>query len=145
MRVRRIDHVGIIVNDLPAATAFFVDLGFAVLGEAELEGELVEQITGLNDAKSAIVMLGIPEGGTNIELASFYHPIDAQGPQRPLANTLGIRHITLVVDDIDAIVAKLLENGGETFSPVQQYADIYKTCYVRGPEGIILELAQDLR
>lgn len=144
MPVRRIDHVGIIVNDLPAATAFFVDLGFEVLGEVELEGEFVERITGLEGAKSAIVMLGIPGGGTNIELARFYQPVDEYGPQRPLANTLGIRHITLVVDDIDAIVAKLHEHGAEAFSPVQQYADIYKTCYIRGPEGIILELAQEL-
>ena len=145
MHVRHIDHVGIIVNDLPAATAFFVALGFEVLGEADLHGELVEQVTGLDGARSSIVMLGTPGIPTHIELATFHQPVDAHGPQRPSANTLGIRHIALVVDDIDAVLAKLHAHGAEPFSPVQQYEDIYKTCYIRGPEGIILELAQELR
>lgn len=145
MKVRRIDHVGIIVDDLAAARAFFVDLGFEVQGEAELEGEFVERVVGLADVKSAIVMLAPPDGGTNIELAKFYRPTDEQAAQLPAANTLGIRHIALVVGDIDAVVAGLAAKGVAAFSPVQRYEDVYKLCYIRGPEGIILELAEELK
>jgi catechol 2,3-dioxygenase-like lactoylglutathione lyase family enzyme len=123
MNVRRIDHVGINVNDLPAATAFFVDLGLEVLGEGVMEGALLDRVAGLNDAKTAIVMLGTPDGQTNIELVKFYRPADEQGVQQHPANTLGIRHIALVVEDIDAVVAKLNEKGVEAFSAVQRYED----------------------
>jgi catechol 2,3-dioxygenase-like lactoylglutathione lyase family enzyme len=145
MKVRRIDHVGIIVDDLTAAKAFFVDLGLDVQGEGELEGELVDRVVGLNDVKTAIVMLGAPDGQTNIELVKFYQPTDEKGMQQPSANTLGIRHIAFVVEDIDAVVAKLKEKGVAAFSPVQRYGDLYKLCYVRGPEGIVLESAEELK
>ena len=145
MKIHRIDHVGIIVNDLPAAKAFFLDLGLEMEGEAEVEGEWVERIIGLHDVKAALVMLRTPDGEASIELAKFYKPSDEEGIQRPLANTLGIRHIAFVVEDIEAVVAKLKKNGTELFGEIHSYENSYKLCYVRGPEGIILELAEQIK
>src|SRR4029079_13203432 len=109
MKIKRIDHVGITVNDLAAARAFFLDLGLELLGEGDVEGELVDRVTGLNNVKSRVVMLG--DGQTNIELSQFFTPSAAGGIQHLPVNTLGIRHITFAVEDIEAIVAKLKENG----------------------------------
>ena len=144
MKIHRIDHVGIIVNDLSAAKAFFLDLGLQVQGEGEVGGEWVDQVVGLHDVKSALVMLGTPDGQTSIELAKFYTPSDEKGIHQSFANTFGIRHIAFAVEDIEAIVAKLKEKGTEIFSEIQTYENEYKLCYVRGPEGIILELAQQM-
>ena len=144
MKVYRIDHVGIIVNDLAAAKAFFLDLGLEMVWEGEVEGELVERIIGLQDVKAEVVMLRTPDGEANIELSKFHSPTDENGIQRSLANTLGIRHITFAVEDIEAIVAKLKKNGAELVGEIQTYENTYKLCYIRGPEGIILELAEHL-
>ncbi len=144
MKIRKIDHVGIIVNDLPAAKAFFLDLGLELVGEGEFEGEWLDRVVGMSGTKTAIAMLRTPDGGTNLELSKFYAPLDEKGIQPSSANTLGIRHIAFVVDDIEAIAAKLRKKGVEFFSEVQRYEDSYKLCYVRGPEGIILELAEEL-
>ncbi|OZB95440.1 VOC family protein [Paenibacillus sp. XY044] len=144
MKFNRIDHVGINVNDLPAAKAFFLDFGLEVKGEWEMEGELLEQVVGLNGAKTACVALGMPDGDTWIELVKYYSPSDEQDVRKSFANTLGIRHIAIAVEDVEAIVAKLKAKGTEIFSEIQQYENIYKLCYVRGPEGIILELAEKL-
>ena len=145
MKIQRIDHVGINVKDLPAAKAFFLDFGLEMLGEGEVGGEWVERIIGLHDIKAEIVMLRTPDGETNIELVKFHTPSDEKGIQRSLANTLGIRHICFAVEDIDAIVAKLKKKGVELFGETQNYENVYKLCYVRGPEGIILELAEKLK
>ena len=145
MKIRRIDHVGIIVDDLPAAKAFFLDFGLEVLGEGDLEGALIDRVVGLEGVKTAIVMLRAPDGQANIELVKFYAPSDAQGIQRPFANTLGIRHIAFAVEDIEAIVARLKERGVEVFSEIQNYENTYKLCYIRGPEGMILELAEQIK
>ncbi|HEX9388252.1 MAG TPA: VOC family protein [Anaerolineales bacterium] len=144
MKIRRIDHVGIIVEDLPAAKAFFLDFGLEVQGEGELEGEWLDQIVGLTDVKTAFVFLGMRDGQTNLELIKYYRPSDERDIQQPLANTLGIRHIAFIVEDIEAIVAKLKKKGQEIFGEIQSYEDSYKLCYVRGPEGIILELAEQI-
>jgi catechol 2,3-dioxygenase-like lactoylglutathione lyase family enzyme len=144
MKVHRIDHVGIIVNDLPAAKAFFLDLGLEMVWEGEVEGEVVERIIGLQDVKAEVVMLRTPDGEANIELSKFHSPTDENGIQRSLANTLGIRHITFAVEDVEAIVAKLKKNGAELVGEIQTYENTYKLCYIRGPEGIILELAEQL-
>lgn len=144
MKIHHIDHVGINVNDLPAAKAFFVDFGLEVQGEAELQGEWLDQLVGLHDVKTAIVYMQTPDGETNIELVKYYTPSDENGIQKPFANTLGIRHIAFVVEDIDALVAKLKKKGIEFFSEVYRYEDSYKLCYIRGPEGIILELAEQI-
>ena len=145
MKIQRIDHVGVIVNDLSAAKEFFLDFGLEVKGEWEMEGELMGYAVGLNDVKVACVGLGTPDGQTWIELIKFYSPSDEKGIQQSFANTLGIRHIAFTVEDIEAVVAKLKKKGTEIFSEIQQYEESYKLCYVRGPEGIILELAEEIK
>jgi catechol 2,3-dioxygenase-like lactoylglutathione lyase family enzyme len=145
MKINKIDHVSINVNDLSEAKAFFLDLGLVVQAEWELDGEQLDRIVGLNDVKTACVGLGMQDGQTWIELVKFYTPADEKDIQQPFANTLGIRHICFAVEDIDAIVAKLKQKGTEIFSEIQQYEESYKLCYVRGPEGIILELAEKIR
>jgi len=144
MKIKRIDHVGVIVNDLAAAKEFFLDFGLEVKGEWEMEGELMGYAVGLNDAKVACVGLGTTDGQTWIELIKFYTPSDEKEIQQPFANTLGLRHIAFTVEDIEAVVAKLKKKGTEIFSEIQQYEESYKLCYVRGPEGIILELAEKI-
>ncbi|QBD81139.1 VOC family protein [Ktedonosporobacter rubrisoli] len=145
MKIQRIDHVGVIVNDLAAAKAFFLDFGLEVLGEGEMEGKMLDRIVGLNDARTAFVMLGTSDGQANIELVKYYSPPDEQGIRPSLANTPGIRHIAFVVEDIEAIVAKLKKRGMEIFGEIQHFEGSYKLCYVRGPEGIILELAEQIK
>ncbi|MFC7320028.1 VOC family protein [Halobacillus campisalis] len=145
MKIHRIDHVGVIVNDLPAAKAFFLDLGLEVLGEAEVKGEWVERIIGLNDVRETVVMLGVPDGEATLELVKFHTPSDKKGIQQSSANTLGMRHIAFAVEDIEAVVAKLKKKGAELFGEIQNYKNAYKLCYVRGPEGIILELAEQIK
>lgn len=144
MKTHRIDHVSVIVLDLAAAKEFFIDLGLEVLGETEVQGEWVDRIIGLSNARSKIAMLGVPGAQTNIELVQFITPLDPNGIQPCAANTLGIRHIAFAVEDIDSIVAKLKAKGREVFNDVENYKGFYKLCYVRGPEGIILELAEEL-
>jgi catechol 2,3-dioxygenase-like lactoylglutathione lyase family enzyme len=145
MKINRIDHVSINVNDLPEAKAFFLDLGLEVQAEWELDGEQLDRIVGLNNVKTACVGLGMPDGQAWIELVKFYTPSDEKDIQKPFANTLGIRHICFAVEDIEAIVAKLKKKGTEIFSEIEQYEESYKLCYVRGPEGIILELAEKIK
>ncbi|MCG3088413.1 VOC family protein [Sporosarcina cyprini] len=145
MKINRIDHVSINVNDLAGAKAFFVDLGLEVQAEWELEGEQLDRIVGLTDVRTACVGLGTPDGQTWIELVKFYSPLDEQKMQQPLVNTLGLRHICFAVEDIDGIVEKLQKKGTEIFSEIEQYEQSYKLCYVRGPEGIILELAEKIK
>ena len=102
MRIHRVDHIGITVQDLAAVKAFFVDLGLELLGEMELESKLADRVTGLENVRSLIAMLGIPGGGTNIELSQFLHPKDENGVQHMPSNALGIRHIAFAVEDIDS-------------------------------------------
>lgn len=144
MRLQRIDHVGIVVDELAAAKQFFLDLGMEVMGEGVVEGEWVERIIGLQDVKEDIVMLRTPDGEANIELVKFHTPVDEHGIQPSHSNTLGIRHIAFAVGDIDAIVEKLKANDVGLIGEVQTYEDSYKLCYVHGPENIILELAEKL-
>ncbi|MFC7394607.1 VOC family protein [Scopulibacillus cellulosilyticus] len=145
MKIHRIDHVGVIVNDLPAAKAFFLDLGLEVLGETEMKGEWAERIIGLNDVRQTIVMLGMPDGQATLELVKFHTPSDEKVIQQSFANTLSICHIAFAVEDIEAVVAKLKKKGAEIFGEIQNYENTYKLCYVRGPEGIILELAEQIK
>ncbi|MBD7943503.1 VOC family protein [Psychrobacillus sp. Sa2BUA9] len=145
MKIQKIDHVGVIVNDLSATKEFFLDFGLEVKGEWEMEGELMGYAVRLNNAKVACVGLGTPDGQTWIELIKFYSPSDEKDIQQTFANTLGIRHIAFTVEDIEAVVAKLKKKGTEIFSEIQRYEESYKLCYVRGPEGIILELAEEIK
>ncbi|WP_147533033.1 VOC family protein [Bacillus marasmi] len=144
MKINRIDHVSINVNDLSEAKAFFIDLGLEVKAEWELDGEQLDRIVGLKGVKTACVGLGMPDGKTWIELVKYITPSDEGEIQQTFANTLGIRHICFAVEDIEAIIAKLKQKGTEVFSEIEQYGESYKLCYVRGPEGIILELAEKI-
>ena len=145
MKIHRIDHVGINVIDLPAAKKFFLDLGFEVMGEMDIEGEWVERIIGLKGVKDTIVMMRTPGGEANIELVQFHTPLDTQGIQPSHANTLGIRHICFAVEDVEALVTKLQKKGAKLIGEIRNYENVYKLCYVRGPEGIILELAEQIK
>lgn len=132
------------MNDLPAAKEFFLEFGLEMLGEAEVEGEWVERIIGLQNVKEDVVMFQTPDGEATIELVKFHTPSDENGIQPASANTLGIRHIAFAVEDIEAIVAKLKKKGAELIGEIQNYENAYKLCYIRGPEGIILELAEQI-
>lgn len=142
MKTYRMDHISINVNDLSAATDFFADLGLELKGEWVSEGEWLDRIVGLSGVKTACAALSAPDGQTWLELVKYHSPADEKGIQPTFANTLGFRHICLAVEDIEGIVAKLKKKGTEIFSEVQQYEESYKLCYVRGPEGVILELAE---
>jgi catechol 2,3-dioxygenase-like lactoylglutathione lyase family enzyme len=144
MNIQKTDHIGIVVNDLPAAKAFFLDLGLELQGEAEVEGKWVDRVVGLTNVRSSIAVLRPPDGGSNIELIKYNNPSSEQEIQLPLANTFGIRNIAFTVDDIEAVVAGLKEKGMEIFGDIQKYEKSYKLCYIRGPEGIILMLAEEL-
>lgn len=133
------------MNDLPAAKEFFLEFGLEMLGEAEVEGEWVERIIGLQNVKEDVVMFQTPDGEATIELVKFHTPSDENGIQPASANTLGIRHIAFAVEDIEAIVAKLKKKGAELIGEIQNYENAYKLCYIRGPEGIILELAEQIK
>jgi catechol 2,3-dioxygenase-like lactoylglutathione lyase family enzyme len=146
MTVLRLEHIGIVVDDLAAATAFFTALGLEVDGETSVEGGLVDRINGLQDVRADVVMLRTPDGGTQLELAKYRSPAyeGADGPAPAPANTPGIRHILFVVDDIEAALAGLRAHGGELVGELVNYEDIYMLCYVRGPAGIIVELAEKI-
>ncbi len=139
------DHVGINVEDIAAAKAFFADLGLEVIGEMDMEGELVEKVIGMKNVKDKIVMLGVPGGAPAIELVQFHSPKDERGIQESLPNTLGMRHICFAVDDVEGLVSMLKEkHGTELVGEIANYENLYKLCYVRGPEGIIVELAEKI-
>jgi len=145
MTIERMDHVGIVVEDLAAATAFFVELGLELKGEGSVEGGWVDRVVGLEGVRAEIAMLETPDGHGRLELSKFHAPSGRGGGDRYApANTLGIRHISFAVDDIDAAIAGLRAHGAELVGEVERYRDIYRLCYVRGPEGIIVELAERL-
>lgn len=138
------DHVNIVVDDIAAATAFFVDLGLELTAEATVEGGWVDRVLGLEGVRSEVAMLETPDGHGRIELSKFHSPPAGDGNPRAPVNTPGIRHVTFQVDDIDAAAASVLAHGGELVGEVADYEGVYRLCFVRGPEGIIVELAQRL-
>ena len=145
MAIQRMDHVSVVVNDLEAAKAFFVELGMELEGEAPIEGPWVDRINGLDGVRVDIAMMRTPDGQGKLELTKFHNPkVISPEPASALGNTLGLRSIMFAVDDIDTTVAGLRARGSELVGEVAQYEDIYRLCYVRGPEGIIVALAQQL-
>lgn len=145
MDIQRIDHVSVNVAGLKAAKAFFLEFGLNVIGEWEMDGELLENITALPNAKVACAALGTRDGEVWIELVHYQTPEDERGIRETFANTLGIGHIAFAVDDIDAVLARLNMSGVEVLSEIQNYKGQYKLVYLKGPEGILLELAEKLR
>jgi catechol 2,3-dioxygenase-like lactoylglutathione lyase family enzyme len=136
------DHVGIVVDDLAAATAFFAELGLELQGEWHAEGGWVDRVVGLEGVRARNAMMKTPDGHARLELIEFHAPPGPAGDLRAPANAPGIRHITFAVDDLDAIIARLPAHGAELIGDVERYEDIYRVCYVRGPAGIIVELAE---
>ncbi len=138
------DHVGIVVEDLADAVAFFVELGLDLEGEAPVEGDWVGRIVGLEGVQAQIAMLKTPDGHGRLELTQFHSPSAVGGERQAPANALGIRHVTFAVDDIDTVVARLEARGGELIGELGRYRDSYRLCYLRGPQGIIVELAEPI-
>ena len=144
MAIQRMDHVGVVV-DLEAAIAFFVELGMELEGEAPIEGRWVDRVNALDGVRVDIVMMRTPDGHGRLELTKFHTPKAVRAdPENALGNTLGLRSIMFAVDDIDATVAGLRAHGADLVGEVAQNQDSYRLCYVRGPEGIIVALAEQL-
>jgi len=137
-------HVGVVVNDLKGATAFFLELGLELEGEAAVEGRWVDRVVGLDDVRVDIAMVRTPDGHGRLELTKFHTPPATTAEPNATANTLGLRSVMFAVDDIDDVVARLRAHGAELVGEVEQYEDSYRLCYVRGPEGIIVALAEQL-
>jgi catechol 2,3-dioxygenase-like lactoylglutathione lyase family enzyme len=138
------DHVGVVVDDLAAAIEFFAALGLEKGGRYSVEGESVDRIIGLEGASSEIAFMQTPDGHSRLELVEFHSPPYAGERGREPSNAPGIRHVTFAVDDLDAVLSDIRDHGAELVGEVQNYEDVYKLCYVRGPAGIILELAEKL-
>jgi catechol 2,3-dioxygenase-like lactoylglutathione lyase family enzyme len=145
MTLQRMDNVLIVVDDLEAAKAFFAELGMELEGETTVEGPFVDQTVGLDGVRADIAMMKAPDGHGRVELSKFHTPPAVRAePEHAPANTLGIRRIMFAVDDIDDVVARLRGHGAELVGEMAQYEDFYRLCFVRGPEGIIIGLAEQL-
>jgi catechol 2,3-dioxygenase-like lactoylglutathione lyase family enzyme len=145
MTLQRMDNVLIVVSDIEAAKAFFAELGMELEGETQVEGPSVDSTVGLNGVRAAITMMRTPDGHGRVELTQFHTPpaVSAE-PQNAPANTLGIRRIMFAVEDIDDVVARLRSHGAELVGEMAQYEDSYRLCFLRGPDGIIIGLAEQL-
>jgi catechol 2,3-dioxygenase-like lactoylglutathione lyase family enzyme len=145
MTLQRMDNVLIVVEDLDAAKAFFVELGMELEGETTVEGPWADQTVGLEGVRSDIAMLRTPDGHGRVELAKFHTPAAVRAePADAPANALGIRRIMFAVKDIDEVVERLRGHGAELVGEMAQYEDFYRLCFLRGPEGIIIGIAEQL-
>jgi catechol 2,3-dioxygenase-like lactoylglutathione lyase family enzyme len=140
--VQRFDHVGITVADLDAMIDFFVGLGLEVEGRMFVEGEFVDTVTGISDSKTEIAMLKAPEGGARVELSTFVRPDHVPGSPAAMANELGLRNVAFQVDDLKAAVDTVAADGYGLVGGIGEYEGIWRMAYVRGPEGIIVSLAE---
>ena len=145
MALKRLDNIAVVVEDLEAAIAFFSELGMELEGRASVEGDWVDRIVGLDGTRSDIAMMRAPDGHGRLELTRFQHP-RAVGPEprEEPANRRGMSRIMFAVDDIDDTVARLQAIGGALVGEIVQYENAYRLCYLRGPEGIIIALAQEI-
>jgi len=145
MTVHRMDHVGVVVEDLAAAVAFFLELGLELEGEAAVEGQWVDDLLGLDGVRADIAVVRTPDGHGRVELSKLHSPPGAgAGPRAPV-NTPGIPRLTFVVDAVHDVLDRLRAVGAELVGEVAQYRDIYLYCYIRGPDGIIVGLVEELR
>lgn len=146
MSLQRMDNVLVVVDDLEAAKAFFVELGMELEGEMPIEGRWVDLVVGLENVHCTIAMMRTPDGHGRVELTKFHAPTAVKAePKNAPVNTLGIRRIMFAVDDIDEVIARLRTHGAELIGEVAPYEDMYRLCYIRGPEGIIIGLAEQLQ
>jgi catechol 2,3-dioxygenase-like lactoylglutathione lyase family enzyme len=142
--IKRMEHVGIVVDDLAAAAKFFVELGLELQGEDTVTGRWVDRVVGLDGVRADIAMVQTPDGHGRLELTKFHAPAGPAGSGPAPASAPGIRHVSFAVQDIDAVVAGLRARGTELVGELVNYEDSYRLCYVRGPEGIIVELAEQI-
>jgi catechol 2,3-dioxygenase-like lactoylglutathione lyase family enzyme len=146
MAIQRMDNVGIVVDDLDAAVAYFVELGMELEGTAEVQGPVADQCTGLEGVHCDIAMVRTPDGHSRLELARYRSPAAVgDGPRNRPHNILGTHRVMFAVDDIEDTVARLRPHGAEVLGEIARFEDSYLLCYVRGPEGIIVGLAEQLR
>ncbi|PYO50986.1 MAG: glyoxalase [Gemmatimonadetes bacterium] len=146
MALQRMDNVLIVVEDLEAAKAFFIELGMVLEGQMPIEGPWVDRVIGIENTRAEIATLRTPDGHGRVELDKFHAPAAIRGEAKNApVNTLGIGRIMFLVDDLDDVLRRLRAHGAELVDEVAQYEDIYRLCYVRGPEGILLGLAEQLR
>ena len=144
MALQRMDHVVVVVEDLEAAVAFFTELGMKQEGEGHIEGEWVDRVNAIDGVSVDIVMLRTPDGHNKLELTRFHAPAATTAEPNAPANTLGYRSVMFAVDDVDDTVARLQPHGGELIGEIAEYEDMYRLCYVRGPAGVIVALAEEL-
>ena len=145
MTLQRMDNVLIVVEDLEAAKAFFAELGMELEGETQVEGRSVDRVVGLDDVRADIAMMRAPDGHGRVELTRFHTPPAVRvEPESAPANALGIRRIMFAVDDIDDVVGRLRGHGAELVGEIAEYEDRYRLCFLRGPEGIVLGLAEEI-
>ena len=144
MSVKRMDNVGIVVEDLDAAIAFFTELGLTLEGRAPIEGDWADGVTGLRNMRVEIAMLRTPDGHSRLELSRFLAPPVVADHRSAPVNALGYLRVMFTVEDIDDTLARLRARGAELVGEVVRYQDVYRLCYVRGPEGILIGLAQEL-
>ena len=145
MTIQRMDNVGIVVDDLDAAVAFFAELGMELEGKMQVEGLWADRTVGLDGLRSDIAMMRTPDGHGKLELAKYHTPAAAApDPQNPPPNTLGLHRVMFAVDDIDDTVGRLRPHGAELLGEVAQYESIFRLCYLRGPAGIIVALAEQI-
>jgi catechol 2,3-dioxygenase-like lactoylglutathione lyase family enzyme len=145
MAIQRMDHVSVVVEDLAAAIAFFTELGLELEGETPVEGRWVDRVNGLDDVRVDIAMMRTPDGHSKLELTRFRTPeLVSAHPDPAPPNTLGLRSVMFAVDDIDDAVARLRGHGGELVGEIAQYENLYRLCYLRGPAGVIVALAEQL-
>ncbi|NUM53732.1 MAG: VOC family protein [Candidatus Hydrogenedentes bacterium] len=146
MTIKRMDNVLVVVDDLEAVKSFFLELGLELEGETLVEGPSVDRLIGLQNVRATLAMMRTPDGHGRIELDKFHTPEAVRiGPENAPVNALGIRRIMFAVDGIDDVVARLIARGAELIGEVVRYGDTYRLAYVRGPEGIIVALAEEIR
>lgn len=144
MTVKRMDNVGIVVNDLDAAIGFFSELGLELEGRAPIEGGWADGVTGLSGMRVEIAMMRTPDGHSRLEISRFLAPPVVADHRRTPVNALGYLRVMFAVEDIDDTLARLVKRGAELVGTVAQYKNVYRLCYIRGPEGILIGLAQEL-
>jgi catechol 2,3-dioxygenase-like lactoylglutathione lyase family enzyme len=145
MTIYRMDHAGVVVEDLAAAIAFFVELGLELEGEAAVGGQWVDDLLGLDGVRADIAVVRTPDGHTRVELSTFHTPVATGTAPRAPMNTPGIPRLTFAVDAVDDVLDRLRPHGAELVGEVAQYGEIYRYCYVRGPAGVVIGLVEDLR